>query len=79
MADTFSLSRGRHLLKFGVDSTHTGDLLNAYVSGDQYGEYGYNEIGDYLSDYMVAVNKLPNACLSSTGASIPDLFREVRC
>jgi len=71
VADTFTLSKGRHLLKFGLDITRTSDLLNAYVSGDQYGEYAYNEIGDYLSDYMAAVNKLPNACVSSTGAAIP--------
>ena len=70
-ADTFSISKGSHLIKFGFDITHTGDLLNAYVSGDQFGEYYYNQLTDYISDYLVAVNHLANACLSSTGASIP--------
>jgi hypothetical protein len=70
-ADTFSISKGKHLIKFGFDLTRTSDLLNAYVSGDQFGEYEYNDLGDYISDYLTAVDKLPNACLSSAGASIP--------
>ncbi len=70
-ADTFSISKGSHLIKFGFDITHTGDYLNAYVSGDQYGEYAYNQLADYISDYLVAVNRLPNACVSSTTAVIP--------
>ena len=71
VADTFSISKGSHLIKFGFDITHTSDLLNAYASGDQFGEYAYNQLADYISDYLVAVNHLGNACLSSTGASIP--------
>ncbi len=70
-ADTFSISKGKHLIKFGFDLIRTSDLLNAYVSGDQFGEYEYNDLGDYISDYLTAVDKLPNACLSSAGASIP--------
>jgi hypothetical protein len=77
-ADTFSLSKGRHFLKFGFDIIHTGDELNAYVSGDQFGEYYYNELADYISDYLVAVNHLPNACLSSTNAAIPCYNKDVQ-
>ena len=71
LADTFSISTGSHLIKLGFDITHTSDLLNAYASGDQYGEYSYNQLADYISDYLVAVNHLPNACVASTGPSIP--------
>ena len=42
--DTFTISKGTHLIKFGVDITHTGDLLNAYAAGDQYGEYDYSQL-----------------------------------
>jgi hypothetical protein len=69
--DTFSVAKGKHFLKFGVDITHTSDLLNAYASGDQFGEYSYNQLADYISDYLVAVDSLPQVCVSSTGASIP--------
>ena len=72
-ADTFSISKGSHLIKFGFDITHTGDYLNAYVAGDQYGEYVYNQLTDYISDYLAAVNHLGNACISSvaTPAAVP--------
>ncbi|HWF39687.1 MAG TPA: TonB-dependent receptor [Candidatus Acidoferrales bacterium] len=67
--DTFSISKGSHLIKFGFDITHTGDYLNAYVAGDQYGEYSYSQVTDYITDYLVAVNHLPNACVSSTSGT----------
>jgi hypothetical protein len=72
VADTFTISKGKHLVKFGEDIAYTSDLLNAYASGDQYGEFSYSQLGDYLSDYMVAANHLPtNACTSPSGAAVP--------
>jgi hypothetical protein len=68
VADTFTLSKGKHLIKFGVDISYVSDLLNAYASGDQYGEYSYSQFQDYLSDYMVVANKLPNQACTSTSA-----------
>ena len=71
VADTFTVSKGKHLIKFGVDISHTSDLLNAYATSDQFGEYDYNELADYISDYIVQANKLPNVCTATGGASIP--------
>jgi hypothetical protein len=70
-SDTFTISKGKHLIKFGVDITSTNDLLNAYATSDQFGEYDYNELADYISDYLVQANKLPNVCTTSTAVSIP--------
>jgi hypothetical protein len=65
VADTFTVSHGSHLIKFGIDITHTGDLLNSYVSGDQYGEYEYSQLSDYISDYIDGVNHLGVSCINT--------------
>ena len=70
-ADTFSITAGTHLLKFGVDITSVNDLLNAYASGDQYGEYSYSQLQDFISDYVVFANHLSNpACQSNTTSPV---------
>jgi hypothetical protein len=75
VADTLTLTKGKHLLKFGADVNYVRDLLSAYASGDQYGEYSYSQLEDFLSDYMVLANNLPSpACtsaLSGTTYNIP--------
>jgi len=75
-ADTFSWSKGAHLIKFGVDIAHVNDFLNSYASGDQLGEYSYSYYQDFLSDYIAATNNINGglACKSvqsGTPYSIP--------
>jgi outer membrane receptor protein involved in Fe transport len=49
-ADTLSVSRGRHLFKFGADIRHTDDLLDNLFQNA--GVYNYNNRVDYISDYI---------------------------
>ncbi len=70
-SDTFSLTKGKHFLKFGVDIAHTGDFLNSYAAGDQYGEFSYTYYQDFLSDYIAATNNINGgkACTSASGGT----------
>jgi len=67
-ADTFSINKHKHLLKFGVDITHVGDFLNSYASGDQLGEFSYTYYQDFLSDYIASTNNI-NGGKSCTSTS----------
>ncbi|MFN2509852.1 MAG: carboxypeptidase regulatory-like domain-containing protein [Pyrinomonadaceae bacterium] len=50
LVDNISLSRGNHSFKFGVDYLRTRDLLdNLFQEG---GVYAYNNINDFLIDYV---------------------------
>jgi hypothetical protein len=69
VADTFGISKGRHLIKVGFDVTHVGDYLNSYASGDQLGEFNYTYLQDFLSDYMSSVNGTPLACTSTSAGT----------
>lgn len=55
-ADTFSISRGKHLFKFGGDIIHFNDLDDNLFQ--ESGAYSYNNRVDFLSDYVTAVNGL---------------------
>src|ERR1700677_4241859 len=50
-----------------MDVSHVSDLLNAYASGDQLGEFSYTYFQDYLSDYIASVNGINGgrACTST--------------
>jgi hypothetical protein len=70
VSDTFSLVRGNHFIKFGVDVIPVNDIVSSYASGDQLGEYYYSYLQDFLSDYITAVDHLGNgACTSTSGGT----------
>jgi hypothetical protein len=69
VADTFGISKGRHLIKVGFDVTHVGDDLNSYASGDQLGEFSYTYLQDFISDYITQANSLPGACQSTSAGT----------
>ena len=54
VADTATWSHGKHLLKFGMDLNHVGDLINFLNTGG--GEYYYNNRVDFISDYIASQN-----------------------
>ena len=63
-ADTFSVNRGKHLFKFGGDIVRFTDLNdNLFQEG---GAYSYNNRVDYISDYVTAVNSLPQPVCGTT-------------
>ncbi len=70
-SDTFSINKGKHFLKFGVDIAHEGDFLNSYASGDQLGEYSYTYYQDFLSDYIASTNNINGgkSCTSTSGGT----------
>ncbi len=49
-ADTLSISRGKHLFKFGADIRKVDDLLNNLFQNA--GAYSYNNRVDFISDYI---------------------------
>lgn len=50
-ADTMTVTRGRHTLKFGADINRVGDILdNLFQEG---GAYSYSNIVEFLSDYAI--------------------------
>jgi hypothetical protein len=59
-ADTISWSHGTHLVKFGADINHVNDVENNLFSGA--GAYTYNNRADYISDYIIAANRLGPVC-----------------
>lgn len=67
--DSFSFVKGNHSIKAGVDITRTGDFLKSYAAGDQFGEFSYTYMQDYLSDYVSAVNGFPGFCASTNTVS----------
>ncbi len=64
-ADTFSISRGKHLFKFGTDIVRFHDLNDNLFR--ESGEYSYNNRVDFISDFVAAVNNFAQpVCGSST-------------
>ena len=63
--DSFSFAKGNHSIKVGFDITRTGDFLKSYAAGDQFGEYSYTYMQDYISDYISAANNLPGFCTTT--------------
>jgi outer membrane receptor protein involved in Fe transport len=51
-ADTATWSRGKHLVKFGVDVNHVGDAIDYLNTGG--GEYYYNNRVDFISDFIAS-------------------------
>ena len=54
VADTATWAHGKHLVKFGVDINHVGDVINFLNTGG--GEYYYNNRVDFISDYIASQN-----------------------
>src|ERR1700730_16368700 len=69
VADTFSWSHGKHLLRFGFDFNHVNDVEDNLFR--ESGDISYSTRADYLSDYAAAVNHLGPRCTSKAGAAIP--------
>jgi hypothetical protein len=67
--DSFSFVKGNHSVKLGVDITHTGDFLQSYAAGDQFGEFSYTYMQDFISDYLSAVDHTPLACTSTNAGT----------
>lgn len=64
-ADTITYTRGRHTLKFGADINRvTDDIQNLRFEA---GAYSYNNINDFIVDYVNYVTPLPAATLCATG------------
>jgi hypothetical protein len=60
VADTFSWSRGTHLLKFGFDFNHVNDVEDNLFR--ESGDISYSTRADYLSDFAAAANNLTPRC-----------------
>lgn len=69
VTETFGATKGRHLIKAGIDVTHVSDDLNSYASGDQLGEYSYTYLQDFISDYITQANSLPGACQTTSAGT----------
>jgi hypothetical protein len=60
-SDTASIISGKHFLKFGGDIERTNDTMINLV--DQYGEYSYGNLADWISDYIGYEDDLnPGGC-----------------
>jgi len=73
-ADTYSISRGKHLFKFGGDVVRFHDILDNLFQ--ESGAYSYNNRVDFISDYTVAVNQLAQPACTS-GASRVQCYSSV--
>ena len=61
-ADTMTMSRGNHTLRFGFDYNHVNDLLdNLQFEG---GSYNYANVNDFIVDYL---NARQNGALRTAG------------
>jgi len=70
-ADTMTMTRGQHTLKFGVDINHVNDILGNLLN--ESGSYAYSNINEFIIDYINVRqgNALRTAgvrCFTSTGA-----------
>lgn len=69
LADDFSISRGKHLYKFGADVIRFHDLNDNLFQ--ESGAYSYSNRVDYVSDYAAAVNNFAQpACTAAGGAHV---------
>ncbi|HEX7289356.1 MAG TPA: TonB-dependent receptor [Candidatus Angelobacter sp.] len=77
VADTVTLVRGKHNLKFGVDYSHVSDNSQNLFNG--FGTYNYSSLLNYFSDLHVAnscvVSGQPAQCYTnfSQGLGLPGL------
>ncbi|HEY0428973.1 MAG TPA: carboxypeptidase regulatory-like domain-containing protein [Pyrinomonadaceae bacterium] len=64
-ADTITYTRGRHTFKFGADINRvTDDISNLRFEA---GAYSYNNINDFIVDYVNYLTPLPGATVCATG------------
>jgi len=63
-ADTYSVSRGKHMFKFGGDVVRFNDVLDSLFQ--ESGAYNYNNRVDFISDYTVAVDALAQPACGTT-------------
>ncbi len=65
-ADTITWSRGRHTFKFGGDVNRVSDQISNLFTGA--GSYSYNNLGDFILDYVNYTDGLPGAtaCINTT-------------
>ncbi len=70
-AETFTLVKGNHTFKFGVDFAHTNDFVESYAAGDQLGEYNYTYLQDFVTDYVANVDGINGGtlCTSASGGA----------
>ena len=54
-ANTTTISRGRHTIKFGGDFNHVSDLLDNLFQNA--GVYNYNNLADFLTDFAIPSQK----------------------
>jgi len=62
--DNFSISRGKHLFKFGGEVIRFHDVLDSLFQ--ESGAYSYNNRADFISDYTTAVNGLAQPACGTT-------------
>jgi hypothetical protein len=67
-ADTMTWTRGRHTLKFGGDFNHVVDDIQN--RGSEAGSYSYNNINDFILDYVNFVTPLPASTVCSTSTRL---------
>ena len=64
-ADTMTITRGNHTLKFGLDINHVNDVLDNLFDGN--GAYSYNNINDFIIDDVNSRAAIPGVrCVRST-------------
>jgi len=68
-ADAYSISRGKHMFKFGGDIIRFHDLNDNLFQ--EAGAYSYNNRVDYISDYVAAVNNFTRPVCGSATARVP--------
>ncbi|HEY9401102.1 MAG TPA: TonB-dependent receptor, partial [Pyrinomonadaceae bacterium] len=61
-ADTMTMSRGQHTLRFGFDFNHVNDLLDNLLN--EGGSYSYTNFNDFIVDYL---NVRQNGALRAAG------------
>src|SRR6202012_3388114 len=71
VADTFTWSHGKHMLKFGFDFNHVNDAIQYRNTAD--GEYLYSNRVDFISDYIASqipsVRSATNGMVCGTAAA----------
>ena len=63
-ADSFTWSHGRHTIKFGGDINFVSDDINNLFRGA--GSYSYNNINDFIIDYVNWRTPLPTGSMCAT-------------
>ncbi len=74
-ADTVSLLRGTHLIKFGVDFNHVEDTINNLYSGMgsyTYSSAGTNAVADFLTDYAIYLHETNPGTYAAAPTGCPD-------